>query len=115
MKQLIAAIVLSAALGVASASNGKCISNDAWIGADKNKHMVAGAVVGSMATLVFKDKWAGVATGVAVALAKELHDVKGKGTCSFQDFAVTALAATAASYGTIYIITPRYVGVSIKF
>jgi hypothetical protein len=115
MKQLIVAIVLSTALGVANAGNGKCISNDAWTGPDKSKHALVGAAIGSMSTLVFKDKWAGIKLGAAVALAKEIHDAKGKGTCSFQDFAVTVAAAAAASYGTVYIITPRYVGVNIKF
>lgn len=112
MKKIL--IALSLALAATAASAG-CTASDSWKGPDKTKHAVAGAVVGSVGTLVFKEPKYGFWAGVAVAAAKEAYDASGKGTCSFQDFAVTAGAAYAAAYGTAWIITPKYVGVSVSF
>ena len=112
MKKIL--IGLTIALAATAASAG-CTASDSWKGPDKTKHAITGAVVGSVGTLVFKDAKNGFLAGVAVAAAKEAYDATGKGTCSFQDFAVTAGAAYAAAYGTAWIITPRYVGVSVRF
>jgi uncharacterized protein YfiM (DUF2279 family) len=113
MKRLISIVALMLATsGIASA---RCITNDSWTGVDKNKHLAVGAAIGSVATLVFKDADNAFLTGVAVGLAKEIYDSRGHGTCSAQDFAVTALGAAAGAYGTAWIISPKFVGVNIRF
>lgn len=103
------------ALALSFSANARCISNDAWTGPDKTKHFAVGAAIGSVGTLVFKDKYDGILAGVAVGLAKEIYDSRGHGTCSAQDFAVTALGAMAGAYGTAWIVSPKFVGVSINF
>ena len=104
------------ALSVAvSAAGAKCIANDAWTGPDKVKHFGAGAAAGAAGTLVFKDARKGLLLGVAVGAAKEVYDTRGHGTCSLQDFAVTALGAAAGAYGTAWIVTPRFVGYARTF
>ena len=111
--KVVAAFVLALMLSVSA--DARCISNDAWTGPDKTKHFAVGVAVGSIGTLVFKDKNNAILAGVAVGLAKEIYDSRGNGTCSTQDFAVTALGAMAGAYGTAYIVSPKFVGVSINF
>ena len=108
-KFLIAAsIVLST-----SAFAGACTTHDAWTGPDKTKHFIAGGAIGSAGTLVFKNPDYGFALGVGVGALKEVVDrMSSNHTCSFQDFAVTALGAGAGAYGTAWIITPRFIGFS---
>ena len=113
MKSIV--VFITAMLIFVSATNARCIANDSWKGVDKNKHFVVGAAIGSVGTLVFKDKDYGVLAGVAVGLAKEIYDSRGHGTCSAQDFAVTALGAMAGAYGTAWIVSPKFVGISINF
>lgn len=115
MKKLAIAI----SLFIAASANAKCIANDSWGGPDKVKHFAAGAAIGSAGTVVFKDPHKGFLAGVLVGGLKEAYDAKGHGTCSVQDFAVTALGAAAGAYGTAWLILPRkdglYVGYASSF
>lgn len=109
MKKAIAILTLIPALSFG------CTASDKWTGPDKNKHFAAGAIAGSAGTLVFKDADKGFLVGVAVGAAKEIYDSRGHGTCSLQDFTVTALGAAAGAYGTAWIIAPRFVGYAKSF
>lgn len=92
-----------------------CTATDNWTGQDKTKHFAAGAAIGSAGTLVFKDPDKGFLLGVAVGALKEVRDSRGHGTCSLQDFGVTALGAAAGAYGTAWVITPRFIGYTKSF
>ena len=102
-------------LALAALPCAACTTADRWTGPDKQKHLLAGAALGAAGTLATKDPLKGLAFGAAVGLAKELHDRRGGGTCSLQDFAVTALGAAAGAYGTAWLIAPRKDGVFIAF
>lgn len=93
----------------------KCTISDAWRGPDKTKHAIAGAFIGSGATLVFKEPAYGVLATVIVAGLKEGYDRRGYGTCSWQDFAVTVAAGTAAAYGTNWIVYPANQGINVVY
>ena len=112
MKKIVAGLLF---LCLSSVSFGQCTSHDSWTGQDKAKHLAVGAVIGAAGTLVFKKPEYGFLAGTVAGLGKELYDRKGHGTCSAQDFAVTALGAAAGAYGTAWIVTPRFVGVSVRF
>ena len=113
MKKYAILVFLSVMLGIGNVS--ACTTNDAWTGQDKTKHFIVGAAIASSGTLVFKNPNYGFIAGVGIGLAKEIYDTRGHGTCSFQDFAVTALGAAAGAYGTAWIITPRFIGYSKRF
>lgn len=114
MKKLIASIALAAC--AASASAVPCTSVDKWTGQDKTKHFAVGVAAGSMGTLAFNDPHKAFAFGVALSAAKEVYDRRSPAhTCSFQDFAVTALGAAAGAYGTAWIVTPNFVGYARRF
>lgn len=111
-------MILIAALAVctsASAFERKCTTSDLWRGPDKTKHMIGGAAIASAVTLATKEPHWGFAAGVAVGAAKEIWDRRGNGTCSFQDFAVTAAGAAAGAYGTAWLILPRKDGVTVAY
>lgn len=108
-------IVLLLALMIANSSFAKCITNDLWSGKDKTKHIAAGLAFGSAGTLAFKDPHYGFLLGAGIGLAKEAYDATGRGTCSFQDFAVTALASAAGAYGTAWVILPQKGGVFVGY
>lgn len=114
MKHIISSVILAAAM-VAPAAAAPCIANDAWTGPDKVRHFVAGAAIGSAGTLAFKDPHAGFWLGTAAGLFIEVRDARGAGTCSFQDFAVTAAGAAAGAYGTAWFIAPRKGGVVLGY
>lgn len=102
-----AAVVTTLALAsYPAAAQQRCTMSDPWQGPDKTKHFIAGAGVGAAVTLATERPHWGFAAGVAVGAAKELVDRRGSGTCSFQDFAVTALGAAAGAYGTAWLILP---------
>lgn len=106
MKHLIFAFVLAFIAGPALAQK-PCTASDPWQGPDKTKHALVGAAIGSAGTLVFKDPDAGFLLGAGVGLVKELVDRRTPSrTCSFQDFAVTALGAAAGAYGTAWVVLP---------
>lgn len=117
MKNLIAIIIVALLCGPAMAQK-RCTMSDPWQGPDKTKHALVGAAIGSAGTLVFKDPDYGFLLGAGVGAVKELVDRRTPSrTCSFQDFAVTAMGAAAGAYGTALIVlpTPRggiFVGVS---
>ena len=94
MKKILITVLLATALPAMA-----CTGRDAWRGPDKNKHFVVGVALGSGGTLVFKDAHKGFLLGTTVGALKEVYDSRGHGTCSFQDFAVTALGAAAGAYG----------------
>lgn len=78
----------------------KCTSHDSWTSPDKALHFAMGAGVG---TYVAADHgfWYGFGAGALAGLGKEaLDSASGSGTCSLQDFAVTAIgAAVGAGFG----------------
>lgn len=100
-------------LGGLSAAAMACTSKDAWTGRDKRVHFGIGAAIGAAGTLATENPHIGFALGAAAGAAKELRDRRGHGTCSFQDFAATALGAAAGSYGAAWIILPHNKGVFI--
>lgn len=93
----------------------KCIASDAWTGRDKKQHLMVGAFAGTAGTMVFKDPHKGFLLGAGIGLAKELYDARGNGTCSFQDFAVTALGAAGGAYGTAWLVLPRKNGLFVGY
>lgn len=117
-----AAIVTTLALASYPASaQQRCTTSDKWQGADKTKHFAVGAGVGAAVTLATERPLYGFLAGTAVGAAKEVYDRRAPGrTCSFQDFAVTALGAAAGAYGTAWLILPNpkggvFVGYSKSF
>jgi putative lipoprotein len=107
-------VILAAAI-VCGSAHAKCISNDAWTGPDKTKHFAVGVALGSAGVLAFNEPHKAFLVGAGIGLAKELYDRRGGGTCSAQDFAVTALGAAAGAYGTAWIVTPNFVGYARRF
>ena len=100
MKPLLAIIIAASA----ASAHARCISNDSWRGYDKNQHLAIGAVIGMAGTLQSGNKWHGFAWGTGIGALKELADSGGMGTCSLQDFAVTALgAAIGAQLGGVVL------------
>ena len=95
---LIFALVGALLVVCCSPTQAKCIANDRWRGHDKQLHAGFGAAAGTVGTLYFNDPWKGALTGVAVGAAKEMIDLSGAGTCSFQDFAVTAAGSFVGAY-----------------
>lgn len=77
--------LLATALIAATAS----ANADEWTGADKTKHVVAGAAVSSIVTSVTKNELHGFLAGVAVGVGKELYDAHGSGHPSMKDLAWT--------------------------
>lgn len=110
-----AAVFVVACAFASPAHAGRCTANDAWVGPDKTKHFAVGVAMGSAGVLAFSDPRRAFILGASVGLAKELVDRGGRGTCSFQDFAVTALGAAAGAYGTAWIVTPTFIGYARRF
>ena len=106
------AVAAACLLGTAQA---RCIANDKWLGPDKVKHFAVGVAIGSAGVFVFKKPRDAFIAGALVGAAKEVYDARGRGTCSAQDFAVTALGAAAGAYGTAWVITPRFIGYASRF
>ena len=90
---LLAASLLTAGPALAA----PCTAKDAWTGRDKALHLKAGLAIGAAGTLVFDSPRTGMLLGVGAGLAKEVYDRRGGGTCSLQDFAVTAVGAAAGA------------------
>ncbi|MGQ3051112.1 MAG: hypothetical protein ACT6S0_04950 [Roseateles sp.] len=115
MRKILLAAALVVACSFASAIERKCRTDDLWRGPDKTKHMLGGAAIASAVTLATKEPHWGFAAGLAVGAAKEIWDRRGSGTCSFQDFAVTAGGAAAGAYGTAWLILPQRRGVAVAY
>ena len=113
MKSALALAVAAACLF--GSAHARCLTNDNWTGRDKAQHFAIGAAIGSLGTLAFNRPRDAFIFGAAVGLAKEIRDSRGFGTCSAQDFAVTALGAYAGAYGTAWIVTPRFIGFARRF
>lgn len=96
---------------------GPCIAADKWSGEDKTKHFAVGAAIGSAGVLAFNSPHKAFLFGAAIGAGKEiLFDRRSAiHTCSFQDFAVTALGAAAGAYGTAWIVTPSFIGYARRF
>ena len=109
-------ILIPLCLSVFSLSSfAKCTASDSWRGPDKVAHFYGGAAIGAAVTMATDKPVYGFLAGSSVALAKELIDSKGRGNCSFQDFAVTALGAAAGAYGTAWLILPKKDGVFVGY
>lgn len=79
--------------------------HDAWTGKDKVAHAFFGFAFGLAGAVITGGVWGGLTLGLAVAAGKELVDAASSGTCSFQDFAVTAIAAAAgAALGAVALV-----------
>lgn len=108
---LVIAVLL---VSLASSVHARCMTDDAWRGPDKKKHLVVGLSIGAAGALVFKDPragfWAGAAAGAAVELGSA---ITRRGTCSLQDFVVTAVGAAAGAYGVAWLILPQRGGVQV--
>lgn len=111
MKKLLIVAAISLSFGAQS----KCLTRDKWSGTDKNMHFVAGAFAGAGATAQFRDPLKGFAAGVAIGALKELSDSRGGGTCSLQDFAVTAIGAAVGAYGGAWLIAPTRGGMTVSY
>jgi hypothetical protein len=98
MKALATALALALSVAAAPAA-ARCTASDAWTGPDKRLHMGLGAVFGYAGTMQTRDPLTGFYVGTAVGALKEVIDASGSGTCSLQDFAVTALGAAVGAYG----------------
>ena len=99
MKQLIAALIAGLAIPASA-----CTARDSWRGPDKTQHAAIGAGISWIGTLHTGSPWQGFAWGVAAGAVKEALDATGAGTCSLQDFAVTALGAgVGAALGGVYV------------
>lgn len=108
-------LLIVAAVALSFGAQAKCLTRDKWTGVDKNMHFVAGAFIGVGATVKFRDPLAGFAAGVAVGALKELSDSRGGGTCSLQDFAVTAIGAALGVYGSAWLIAPTLGGMTVSY
>lgn len=78
---------------------------DEWTGLDKKGHLLAGAGIAALTTVVTQDERWGVAAGCAAGVAKELYDSQHRDTHtpSFKDFAVTCLGAYVGSKTTGFV------------
>lgn len=115
MRHTISLLAILLACSSAQAVERRCKTDDLWRGPDKTKHAVGGALIGSSVTYATKDPFWGSVAATTVAGAKELIDRRTPSrTCSFQDFAVTAAAGIAASYGTALVILPAPDGKGVQ-
>jgi len=89
---------------------------DSWSGADKTKHVIAGAVVGSVSELYFEHNNSehpilnAVAVGSLVGAAKEGVDALGHGDASLKDFTMTVAGAVGGAlvgHGVYLIVVPE--------
>lgn len=82
---------------------------DDWTGKDKAQHLVIGAAIGGLGTMVFQNKDVGLALGVAAGLAKEAYDSRRRTlhTVSAKDALVTSFGAYLGSRAAGWTITPR--------
>lgn len=93
-----------------------CVTNDAWTGPDKTKHLAVGFAIGAAGERVTKNPLYGFALGAAVGVAKEAWDrPRANHSCSLQDAAVTALGSAAGAYGTHWLFLPRRDGVQVAY
>lgn len=96
-RRLALCAALATAAGIAAPAEARCTTSDRWSGPDKLDHLAAGATIAIAVTLQTGSRWTGFAAGAAVGAAKELLDAGAGGTCSLQDFAVTAAAAAVGA------------------
>lgn len=108
-------LLIVAAVALSFGAQAKCLTRDKWTGADKNLHLAAGVFIGSGVSVQFRDPLKGFAAGVAIGALKELSDSSGGGTCSLQDFAVTAIGAAIGAYGSAWMIAPTRGGVTVSY
>ena len=115
-KALLALTVMVASMAAVAGPDGKCTTSDPWRGPDKTKHAIGGAAIGAAVTYATKEPLYGSIAAVGAGFAKEALDRRSAShTCSFQDFAVTAAAGIAASYGTAWVLLPKRDGVQIAY
>jgi len=90
---------------------------DSWTGADKGKHLAAGAwVAGSALQLSGGDARLALVAGAAAAIGKELADLGRPGhTPSYRDAAVTLAGALIATQAPGLLITPLSVSYRITW
>lgn len=106
---LFAALALAGALAQAA-----CLTDDAWVGPDKQQHLLAGAAIGSLGALLFQSASDGFALGVAAGVLKEARDSAGFGTCSLQDAVVTAAGSALGAFGASFALRPTSDGQGLQ-
>lgn len=80
---------------------------DSWTGADKNKHIAIGAMIGFSTTMITGDPTHGLIAGASIGIAKEFYDMnQSKHTASYKDAIVTIGGAMFGAYVGNLIITP---------
>ena len=110
---LAGAIVLSCVTATPAHAAGA----DSWTGADKGKHLAAGALVaGSALQLTGGDVRLALVAGSAAAIGKELADMGRPGhTPSYRDAAVTLAGVLIATQAPGLLITPLSVSYRITW
>ena len=69
---------------------------------DKNKHIIAGAIIGVSFTS-FSNPKVGSLASCSAGLGKEIYDATGRGTPDVNDFAFTCASGVLSSYILYYI------------
>lgn len=107
--------ILSILLLFTSAADAGCTTKDSWHGPDKKLHAGVGAIIAGATTLGTKDPWTGFWIGTGAGALKEAFDANGGGTCSLQDFVVTALGAAAGASLGNWALTLDNKTVSVQY
>lgn len=71
---------------------------------DKEKHAIAGAAIGLVATLYRDNAGAGISWGCLAGGLKEAYDAAGKGDPDFKDFIYTCAAAVITGTAVYYAV-----------
>jgi len=80
---------------------------DSWTGADKGKHVIAGALIAGTALTITDSPKVSMALAAAAAVGKELVDAHRTGhVASYRDATATALGAVVAVNVNGLTITP---------
>ena len=69
-------------------------------GKDKICHMIAGAIIAIVSTIIFGPGW-GVSIGAAAGVLKELYDYKANKEFNFFDMFATILGAVLGMFATM--------------
>ena len=84
---------------------------DSWTGADKGKHLMAGAAIASLTTVMSQSEMTGFLIGAAAGVGKEVWDGKN---ASAKDLAVTLVGAYIGAKVGGLLITPYSITYSLR-
>lgn len=105
-------------LGYCTARPAHAASADGWAGADKGRHLAAGALVaGSALQLTGGDMRLALVAGTAAAVGKELIDARRPSShvASYRDAAATVAGALIATQVPGLLITPLSVSYRVTW